>query len=274
MQICPVVEVIASEVVNPLSPEVRKQRLKVHVLWSCGRDFLDNLYGPVQQKTSQNERVAEQLQTHSANRRAADRPLPLNLEGSIFTTNKNMTLYCCNKLTDLWAENRNRSRKAGWMDENSTPGSKGTERCIWLVLSVRSGFTADGHAHPQDILAPALRWQRQHMELDEPGILSSACHGEMPHTTPFYRKGLAFDAMSNSCQVRSTGLVVTGKPRPHWPNTAPPTGWGIRAQRGPQSVTHSLDRAWLFWNSSSGNVCSWFRFSRLQKRREEELETA
>lgn len=41
-----------------------------------------------------------------------------------------------------------------------------------------------------------------------------------------------------------------------------------------QSGTHSLDRAWVFWNSSSGSVCSWFRFSRLQKRREEELETA
>lgn len=35
----------------------------------------------------------------------------------------------------------------------------------------------------------------------------------------------------------------------------------------PQNVTHSLDKAWLFWNSSSGNMCSWFRFSRLKKRR-------
>lgn len=33
----------------------------------------------------------------------------------------------------------------------------------------------------------------------------------------------------------------------------------------PRSVTHSLDRAWLCWNSSSGTECSWFRFSRLQK---------
>lgn len=42
----------------------------------------------------------------------------------------------------------------------------------------------------------------------------------------------------------------------------------------PRSITHSLERAWLFWNSSSGNTCSWFRFSRLQERREGELDIA
>lgn len=31
--------------------------------------------------------------------------------------------------------------------------------------------------------------------------------------------------------------------------------------------TYSRDNAWLFWNRSSGKVCSWFRFRRLGKQR-------
>jgi len=31
--------------------------------------------------------------------------------------------------------------------------------------------------------------------------------------------------------------------------------------------TYSRDSAWLFWKRSSGRVCSWLRFSRLQGRR-------
>lgn len=56
--------------------------------------------------------------------------------------------------------------------------------------------------------------QRQRRELDELWILSSACHGETPHTAPSYRKGLAFDLLNDSCQASSMGVTVTGKSRP------------------------------------------------------------
>lgn len=87
-------------------------------------------------------------------------------------------------------------------------------------------------------------------------------------TSPSYRKDLAFDALNNACQMRSVGRSRSWE-RPGPPTLSPAPNRVIRPQRE-LSSTHSLDRAWLFWNSSSGNMCSWFRLSRL-KREEKKL---
>lgn len=91
--------------------------------------------------------------------------------------------------------------------------------------------------------------QRQHRELNEPWI--------------------------------PAGMTTEKRPAKHLPTGRPgqtrpfPRGEGQdHSQSISRRITHSLDRAWLFWNSSSGNMCSWFRFSRLKERRKEGLEGA
>ena len=80
------------------------------------------------------------------------------------------------------------------------------------VLPIKSAIMADKLAHPENI--PIPHCQGQHTELDRLPILSSACHEERPCKAPSYSK-TAFDALNDACQVRSIGVMVMGKSRPH-----------------------------------------------------------
>lgn len=53
------------------------------------------------------------------------------------------------------------------------------------------------------------------------------------------------------------------------PAAAPQRAHSMAGQGSPTGTegTYSRDSAWLFWKRSSGRVCSWLRFSRLQGRR-------
>ena len=57
---------------------------------------------------------------------------------------------------------------------------------------------------------------------------------------------------------------VSALQTPWQPRAAPQVSQGNPA--GTEG-TYSRDSAWLFWKRSSGRVCSWLRFSRLQGRR-------
>lgn len=130
-----------------------------------------------------------------------------------------------------------------------------------------------GPAYPPPAY-PCTHTVRQHTELDALWIPSNACRGEiLPHSS-FLQEGPGLCDPEQCLPGEQHG--GHGHRKAQTPLTTHHASHRVRNKSTfwPRSITHSLERAWLFWNSSSGNMCSWFRFSRLQERREEELDIA
>lgn len=127
--------------------------------------------------------------------------------------------------------------------------------------TVKSGITVVKHAHPRTPSNPPC--QGWHTEWGNCRSCQVPAMEKCPHSSLLPTKGPGLWCPEHSWPERSMRVMVTGKTK-HCPS---PRIRDKTTERAfwPQSFTHSLDRAWLFWNSSSGNMCSWFRFSRLKR---------
>lgn len=151
----------------------------------------------------------------------------------------------------LQSENRNRSKKGFTEWINIQPWKAwhhGWQECLPLPP-------------PQNILTPALLGATHSTEWV---VDSSRCNHRETHCTAPSRE---------RAWLLMPGTIPDGwgaGGHGHSDQKPPlPQGEGQETtHRALASVTHSLERAWLFWNSSSGNVWSWFRFSRLKKKEE------